>query len=727
MAGTSAGASAIASGISGRPSYGFQPPADFFDAAAVPAGAGVFNVADYGAVSDAGVNNQPMIQAAIQAAHDAGGGIVYIPPGTYGIAENAANTGSVQVLSNVFVKGAGEGQSVLRLMDGSASDVTGLVRSPWGAETSNWGIADFTIDGNMANTSGKVDGFFTGPVPGQTIADQDVYVTRIEIHDVSRYGFDPHERTERLLLQDSVAHDNGVDGFVLDMVIGSEVTGNQSYANGRHGFNVVTTSQDVLLQDNIAHDNGSGGIAVQRGSENIEAPSNIAIVGGQSYGNGREGILIQMSHDVTVSGVDIHDNGSSGLRLYGASHVTVEGNVIADNSQAQADGYSEVNVSAFNDTVFGHTYGADHNLVDGNTISSNGAILSRYGIEERAGSTGNNEFFDNSFSGTTRGPMSLNGDGSYVLNPGTDGADTIIGSVTQDHITGGLGDDSMFGKDGNDLLEAGSGNDTLAGGKGDDILDGGDGADSLNGNSGDDVLYGGAGNDTLSGTSGSDQLFGGAGNDSLSGGSNNDTLDGGTGNDTLSGGSGDDLLLASAGDNYYHGGSGFDTLDFSAATTGLDINASSKTVTGFGADTFNSIEQIVGSGFDDNFRGSDKVNILSGGAGNDTFRSAGGADIMTGGDGADSYSWIARDVISSSGHRGVDVVTDFSAADVLDLTGLVGNQSYSQVSDVVQLSDTSAGTVVSVQIHGTFEDVVLLSGVHDDGSGILAVGDGILV
>lgn len=719
-------------GIAGRPVYDFTPPAAFFDASAVPSGAGVFNVLDYGAISDAGVNNQPMIQAAIQAAHDAGGGIVYIPPGTYGIAENAKDTGGIQVLSNVFVKGAGAGQTTLRLVDGSSDDIVGLVRSPWGEATTNWGIADFTIDGNQDNTSGKVDGFFSGTTPGQghEAGDADVYVMRVELHDASHYGFDPHERTDRLTFEDNVSHDNGLDGFTFDFIQGGEFSGNIAYDNGRHGFNVVTSSQDLLLQDNVAYGNGGAGVVVQRGSENIAAPNSIVISGGETYGNAREGVLIQMSDNVDVSGVEIHDNGRSGLRIYGSSHVSVEDNVIANNSQLAADGYSEINITAYNDTVYDQTYEASHNLVTGNSISSSGAVMSRYGIEERAGSTSFNEFADNSISGTTRGPMSLNGDGSYVLNPGSDADDVIVGSSTQDLITGGLGDDSLSGKDGNDLLEAGAGNDTLLGGKGDDVLEGGEGFDNLNGNSGNDTLLGGAGDDVLSGTSGEDWLFGDDGNDNLSGGSKSDWLDGGAGNDYVSGGSGDDWLFAGAGDDYYHGGSGYDTLDFSGASDGVDINASTKTATGLstGSDRFNSIEEIVGSEFSDSFRGSDGVNIMRGGAGDDSFRSAGGADVMTGGEGADSYTWIARDVVSADGHRGVDQITDFSAEDVLDFSGILQNASYGDIGDVVAFSDGVDGTTVSVNIDGTFQDVVLLSGVHDDGSGaLLAISDGVLV
>ncbi len=740
------GAAIVDVGMSGRPAYDFLPPADFFepDVLGVPGGPGVFNVLDYGALNDASVNSQPMIQAAIQAAHDAGGGIVYLPPGTYGLMVNAKDTGSIQVLDNVFLKGAGQGETVLRLMDGSVDDIVGLVRSPWGQVTSNWGIADFTIDGNQANTTGSVDGFYTGPKPGALISDQDVYVSRIEIHDVSRYGFDPHERTARLTLQDSVAHDNGVDGFVLDMVTDSDITGNTSYANGRHGFNVVTSSTDLLLQSNTSHDNGGAGFVVQRGSENIDSPGNIVISGARSYGNAREGVLVQMSDNVVVTNSEIRDNGTAGVRLYGASHVTVENNIIANNSQARAEGYSEINLTAYTD-AFGQTYDASYNLIQNNGIASIGNVLSRFGIEERAGSTAFNEIVGNVIEGTARGALSLNGtdgigDGSIPAPPPVPeptpaplppasmaGDDRLIGTAGDDALDGGAGNDVLFGKDGDDVLRGGSGNDALSGGKGNDLLRGNTGDDVLNGNSGDDRLSGGQGNDQLFGTSGNDTLIGGRGNDDLRGGSGADVLVDGQGNDRLSGGSGNDLLFGGRGDDVYHGGSGFDTLDFSRANAALNINASVKTITGDGNDSFVSIEKIVGSDFGDVFRGSDGANIFDGGAGDDVFRSAGGADVLTGGAGDDTYNWTARDVVFAGGNRGVDLITDFAAGDVLDLRDLLGNTAYTAVSDVVQLTDVAAGTLVSVQVAGALQDVVLLGGVHNEDNGILAVGDGILV
>jgi Ca2+-binding RTX toxin-like protein len=70
------------------------------------------------------------------------------------------------------------------------------------------------------------------------------------------------------------------------------------------------------------------------------------------------------------------------------------------------------------------------------------------------------------------------------------------------------------------------------------LIAGTDGADNLLGSGSNEVLYGGWGNDTLTGAGGNDRLIGGAGDDTL--------VAGATGSKVLIGGAGDDLLTGSA-------------------------------------------------------------------------------------------------------------------------------------------------------------------------------------
>merc|ERR1711907_726038 len=69
---------------------------------------------------------------------------------------------------------------------------------------------------------------------------------------------------------------------------------------------------------------------------------------------------------------------------------------------------------------------------------------------------------------------------------GTNGAETIIGSIVND---------ALRGDGGNDILRAGAGDDVIYGGSGNDVLYGGKGDDVINGGYGNDWLIGGAGAD----------------------------------------------------------------------------------------------------------------------------------------------------------------------------------------------------------------------------------------
>ena len=191
------------------------------------------------------------------------------------------------------------------------------------------------------------------------------------------------------------------------------------------------------------------------------------------------------------------------------------------------------------------------------------------------------------------------------------------------------------------------------------------------------------------------------------GSSGNDVIKDGRGDDHADGGSGDDVFVAGDGNDTYVGGSGSDTLDFSGAKNGVTVDISKGTSAGWGDDTFKSIEHFVGSRFDDTFKGSSRADSIDGGSGDDIIRGLGGSDVMIGGDGADTFVWLAKDLDGS-----VDVISDFSADDVLDLHDVLKNQSYGSIDEVVRLTETTNGTLVSVLMGDKFVDVVMLTDVH---------------
>ena len=274
-----------------------------------------YNVKDFGATGNGTTNDTASIQAALDAAHAAGGGKVYIPAGTYILTGTGdASDGAVRVYSNTEFYGDGMGITELKLQDGFSSKITGMIRTPVGEVTTDVIIHDLTINGNRANSTAEVDGIMTGVLPGSPEQDNRILIERVEIHDVSRIAFNPHEQTTNLTIRDCVAHHNSWDGFIGDFVSNAVYENNVAYANDRHGFSLVTHSHDVILRNNISYDNAGYGIVTQRGAGSQTIPgweemlnNNILIQNNTVYGNDR-GILLKQTENSQVIGNNVYDN-----------------------------------------------------------------------------------------------------------------------------------------------------------------------------------------------------------------------------------------------------------------------------------------------------------------------------------------------------------------------------------------------------------------------------------
>jgi hypothetical protein len=110
----------------------------------VPVGRLVFDVKDYGAVGNAVTDDTTAIQAAINAAGAAGGGTVYLPPGTYII-------GKLRLKAKTHLRGSGRA-SVFRAKS-NLNDNLIVLDDP--ATVEQVELSDFGIEGNRTNqTSG---------------------------------------------------------------------------------------------------------------------------------------------------------------------------------------------------------------------------------------------------------------------------------------------------------------------------------------------------------------------------------------------------------------------------------------------------------------------------------------------------------------------------------------------------------------------------------------------
>lgn len=273
------------------------------------------------------------------------------------------------------------------------------------------------------------------------------------------------------------------------------------------------------------------------------------------------------------------------------------------------------------------------------------------------------------------------GDSGNDTLRGDNGSDTLLGGSGDDRLTGGTGDDQLHGESNDDTLNGGSGNDYLHGGTGDDSLSGGDDQDYLKGGSGvdalrggnqddqlygdenDDDLKGGSGNDILKGGTGTDDLDGDAGDDLLDGEEGDDVVWGDDGNDVIYGGEGHDRVKGGRGNDYLNGWSGIDWIDFNDGDSGVIVNLfdGRSFSIDLGNDTFERVENVLGTNFDDQIDGNHDVNVLWGDSGRDVIRGHDGNDDMHG-DFDDDVVW---------GDAGDDTVNGDSGDD--EVRGGLGN------------------------------------------------------
>lgn len=215
------------------------------------------------------------------------------------------------------------------------------------------------------------------------------------------------------------------------------------------------------------------------------------------------------------------------------------------------------------------------------------------------------------------------------------------------------------------------------------------------------------------------------GNDLLDGGDGDDTLYGNGGNDTLKGGDGADAL---------HGGSGSDTASYEWAEDAVTVNLKNgKGSRGDAAgDTYESIENVVGSTANDKIRGDDGDNRLNGHHGNDKVQGGDGKDTLVGGGGGDDLDGGqgATDVADyGSSYRGVDVSLTRG-------TGLGGHAEGDTLKNIESLNgswhdDVLTGDDLANRLYGNHGDDQINGGAGNDwlrgghGHDTLNGGDGI--
>jgi len=241
------------------------------------------------------------------------------------------------------------------------------------------------------------------------------------------------------------------------------------------------------------------------------------------------------------------------------------------------------------------------------------------------------------------------------------------------------------------------------------------------------IFHGSDGDDVYAGTAFDDAVFGYAGDD---------RIDGGAGGDRMLGGAGDDTYTVDdAGDVVAEGKDAGQDVVKASVSYELSGNVEQLRLVGEAAidGTGNRLDNILlGNGADNVLDGGKGDDRLDGGAGDDTLIGGLGRDVLTGGDGDDTFAYL-----SATESRGVadgrDVIKDFAAGDVIDLTAVDADSGTSGTQTFDFLGEAKfTGTAGELIYRAGETNVTVFGDTDGDGhadfsiklAGLSSLGDG---
>lgn len=256
----------------------------------------------YGATGDGVTDDTTAINAAITAAHAAGGGVVYLPEGTY-------VTAGVTLKSNVVLRGDGY-SSTVKLKAATTSDVI-KTNGTSGAPISFAGVEHLTVDGNKSGQSNGVDLQQYGV---NLNSANDCWVDRVWVKNVQRSGM--YLSGSRNSVTNCHLSDIGKVGAA------SSIIGRSGIVCDSDGTN---TPKGTIIRNNRVLDCLEHGIKIYPGAHNSEISGNYVLAAED------RGIYVQGSNYCTVSGNRIDGASVVGIFVGDATDAGI-GNAVTGNT-----------------------------------------------------------------------------------------------------------------------------------------------------------------------------------------------------------------------------------------------------------------------------------------------------------------------------------------------------------------------------------------------------------
>jgi parallel beta-helix repeat protein len=352
---------------------------------ATPKGSLVYNVKDYNAKGDGSTDDTATIQSTLDTAYTAGGGIVFIPAGTYIIDPNPG----LQVKTGVTLQGAGA-NSLLKLKAGSVHTDNLVKSESW----TNVTMRDFAVDGNRTAQAGSPGsythtqyGIYFGGTTNSLV--QNVFVkstTGVGIHIYNGQG---------VTVLDCVSIDNNYHGFEVEQDTGCHVVACRGSNNLSHGILVSpgeiggAGSKGNQVMNCTFDSNGNYGIATNAANGDVSAWLNEGntFIGNTVRGNTLYGVNFYKQDKHIFSNNYVAGNGYFGLYAFESQNNAIENNVFVGNSQASNGGYDEIAIEGYTSN---NAHPSSNNAITGNVILIQGTNKARYAVNEASSGDGPN-------------------------------------------------------------------------------------------------------------------------------------------------------------------------------------------------------------------------------------------------------------------------------------------------------------------------------------------------